>query len=406
MRGSQSGMTSEIAFVFGGVKYTGWTRAAVRWSAIEAARSFAFTMSSYDFPTNTHFRPDDREAMVLIDGEVVLTGFLDHYEPSFSGAEHKIEISGRSKAADILDSSVDHPTSEFKGRTLLAIARELSPQHVTVSSDVPLSAVPTFRVSPGEKIFTAIDRAVTKAGYFLQSTPDGGFKITTGSTRSVNSPLIEGGNILTAAGKFSSAERHSEVKVRGQRAIGSRIKGSLQIEGSSRHQGSMKRKRHRVVVGETDLTHKDAKHTAEWMQRRAIAESQKASIRVVGARDDNGKLWEANTQVYVRSPMLDVDEPLTIMAVSVTQDSAGTFTVLELAHPWAMAGPEAHAADHVHRRRAAASTNPAASPASGPAGYKPRDNNRQNIQRGVHSPAEPVDRKTFQPDSPLWGPGA
>lgn len=339
---------SVISLVVQGVEYKGWTRAAITYAANQAARSFAFTLVDNGEANAWNFRPSDEEALVLIDGETVLTGFIDLFAPSFSGVEHKIEISGRSKSADLIDSDADHVTGEFKGKTVGQIATALAPKGFIVRSDPGVPAIATFRLHPGETIHAAIDRASTKLGYLVMGTADGGILITRGSARVAHHALYEGRHIVTASGHFDNVNRHSVVKVRGQRAIGSHQKGSLQIEGAAPDH-SMRRPRRRVHTANHDTTSAEAKRTAIWMQKRKFGESVKASIRLIGTRDDTGLLWQVNTRIYVHSPFLRMDQEMSILSVQITQDAAGTFTVLELVHPDALAGPEAAQPRIAHR---------------------------------------------------------
>jgi prophage tail gpP-like protein len=332
---------SAISLVVGGFEYTGWERATVNYAATDAARAFAFTLTDADNTAQAwDLLPGDEDILVLIDGEVVVTGHIDTMSPSYAATNHTIEVSGRSLSADVIDSSHTHPTSEFSGQTLAQIAAALAPDGISITSDMPLNAIPNFRLQPAETIFAALDRAAAKSGLFLQGTADGGIKITKGGSRVVHPPLVEGQNILAGSATFNNTDRHTTYRVHGQRAFDQASKKTLQIQATAVDH-SMRRKRNKVIVAETDVSQQEAQTLADWHRDRQLGESIKAHIRVVGTRDANGRLWQVNTLIFVQSPMLRLAMQMVIQNVAISQDKSGTFTALSLVHPLALASPAA-----------------------------------------------------------------
>jgi len=61
--------------------------------------------------------------VVLLDGEVVLSGYLFGYAPSFDGHTHRVEVNGRSRAADVVDSAVVLDSGQLNSRTCRYLSR-------------------------------------------------------------------------------------------------------------------------------------------------------------------------------------------------------------------------------------------------------------------------------------------
>jgi prophage tail gpP-like protein len=336
-------MASEeyVTLEVGGFAWSAWTRVAISYSAKQAVRSFAVTVtdeSNEPWGQQWEFMPGT-EVSVKAGGDLVLKGYIDRMSPSYEANAHKVEISGRSKAADAVDSSAEHETGEFRDKSILEVARALDKQSVGFSCDFTPPKVPLFRVNPGETVFAAIERISRKQQLLLVGQPDGSVKIEKGGSKRVHAPLLEGVNILGASAVFDASDKHSEYKVKGQRPFGSAKKDALQIEAKAEDK-SVKRYRPKVLIGEADGSEEDAKKRAENHRDRQMGESVSASVRVQGWRCDNGILWQPNTLVFVSSPMLKLNMDMLIESVQLTQDNSGTFTQLSLVHPKAL-GSEA-----------------------------------------------------------------
>src|SRR3546814_20384162 len=66
------------------------------------------------FPYTTLFR-----------SEVVINGWIDSFAPSFSVDNHAIRVTGRDRAADLVDCAAVHKPGSWSGRKLEQIATEL-----------------------------------------------------------------------------------------------------------------------------------------------------------------------------------------------------------------------------------------------------------------------------------------
>ena len=327
-----------VTLVVGGRVWTARERITVGYSSKDAARSFAFTATdaSLSWGDMWEFKPGEKVS-VYVGGGLLLTGYIDKMSPSYDATNHKVEVSGRSKSKDSIDSSHDHKTGEFRDKTLLEIAKELDEQDVGFATDQQLQKMPLFRVHPGETVFSAVERAARSQGMLLQGQPDGSILITKGSGKRVHPPLIEGINILSASANFDESGKNSKITVKGQRAFGGPDAKSMQITATATNT-KVKSNRPKTILAEHDMSQDDAKKRAKWHKERQDAESITASVTCQGWRDSNGSVWQVNTLVHILSPMLKLDMDMLLDSVSLSQDESGSKAALSFTSPKSLGG--------------------------------------------------------------------
>jgi prophage tail gpP-like protein len=325
-----------LTFTVGGMNYA-FEHAAVSYSANQAARAFAFTVTDATDALGAAWNwMPGTEITVSANGQLIVTGYINKMTPSFDANHHTIEISGTSKGADSVKSAAEHDKGEFRNQTPLQVANTLDKQGVGFTSDADQPQVEYFRLNPNETVFGAIERMTRRYPMLLQGMPDGSIKMTKGGSGGSNSPLIEGVNILGGSASFDDSDQHSEYKVKGQRVYGT-TKGSLQIVATSKD-SSVKRHLPKHVHQETDIDQDTAQKRADHHKNRQQGESVTASIKTQSWFDSGGQLWNANGLVYVQSPMLKLSQQMLIKSVSLVQDQTGSFAQLSLVLPQAFDG--------------------------------------------------------------------
>lgn len=321
--------------------WRGWKRVTVSYGAKKAVRNFALTVTDdiesgmfgqnggmWDFMPQTPIK-------IRESGELLLDGHVDSMVPSYDANNHHVEIAGRSKSADFVDSSHEHEKGEWKNKDILEIAKDLNKSDIDISSAVDnLKKLEKFRTNPHETCFQAIERIARAQQLLLIGKANGGIEIAEGGKRRTNGPLIEGENIVGASAHFDDSNVHSDYKVKGQQVFGS-DKKSLRIVGEAKNE-RVKRKRPKTLPHETATDKDSAKKRAEHHRDRQEGESKSASVKVQGWRDQGNKLYVPNTLIYVYSPRLRLDMDMLIENVSCSVDSGGSFTTLALVHPKAL----------------------------------------------------------------------
>ncbi len=337
-------MTVEL-FV-GGRIFEGWESIEVSRGLDRSAGSFALRVS--DRPWG--IRPG-APCSVALDGEKVLTGYVDTVAPSFDAKSHSLAVNGRSRVADLVDNSAEFAGGQFSGMTLGQIAAALAkPFGITVRSDQPAIAsgagapFETVKLNPGETVFEVLEKLARHLSLVLTDNAQGDLVITAAARARADTALVEsaaaGGNILAARGRFSVSGRHSSYRVLGQRKGLDSLteKQAAQVEGIARDPG-VAELRHRPLVLQSatpltpGLAGRLARHEAAVRYGRAAAVEVTLRGWRQGANGTAGRLWVPNEIARLEAPRLALARDMLIVAVTYSMGKGGMQTHLSLARP-------------------------------------------------------------------------
>lgn len=327
-----------VRVVVGGMAYTSWKGATIRAAVKEAARSFSLNVAMEGGGAATAWTFKAGAAVsIYANADLLLTGYVDRYQPSLDANRIEATITGRSKAADAIDSSAEHSTGRIENKTLLEIAKELDKFGIGFSSKETLDKIPVFQITPGESVFRALERQARAQGLTLMGKSDGGIEIVKAGTQRHAGGIFEGRNLKQGSADHNWSNRHSKYVVKGQRPTGSGV-DNLEIEAAIRDSG-VDRYRPIVIVEEQDTDKGRAKKRAKNRRDRAAGEALRASITLQGFRDDAGEIWTPNRLVWVESPSLSIGQDMLVESVTFTLDgNGGSTTQLALVDPRAFGG--------------------------------------------------------------------
>lgn len=320
-----------------GRDYVAWT--TVEWTAAldEACRTFSVQTTErpgeWAFPTGTPVE-------LLAGADLVLAGYVNHYNSTGSATAHAVKIAGRSKSQDLVDCAAVHPKGYAKDKTTAEFVSECSSRlGVEVRDELGLARKAMQQLYQGETCYRLAERYLREHGATVMGNADGSASITNASkARRAAGALVEGVNIMEWSVDFEDQDRHSEYTVKGQSRHGTgpdalRIKETATDPGVTRY-------RPRIIVAETDTDKAKARERAEHERERAAGNALRASVTVQGWRDDAGALWTPNTLIFVASPtLMHLEQDMLIERVTASQDDhAGTRCELSLVDPRAYRG--------------------------------------------------------------------
>lgn len=317
--------------------YGGWTDARVERGIERLSGSFALTVSER-WPGQDEPRPIRRgeRCEVLVDGETVITGWVDEASPSFGPDAHSIRICGRDTTGDLVDCSAIYKTGQWRNARLDKIATDLcGPFDIPVKADTDLGAVfTTYALQEGETVYEAIERACRLRAVLPMADGKGGLLLTRAGDGPPAAILEQGVNILAASGQFSNRERYSRYIIKGQdRGIDDGgAESHTQVRAESIDE-AIWRYRPLIVLAESRGEHATYQQRADWERNVRQGRSSRATVTVLGWRvKPLGDLWRPNLMVQLRSPWLGVNAPLLVTAVAATyNEQNGSRTELELA---------------------------------------------------------------------------
>jgi len=317
--------------------YGGWLTARLPFGIEQIANSFELTLTDR-WPKQDSPRPIKigSACKVLIDNEVVITGWVDNSSPQFDENSHHISVAGRDVTGDLVDCSAIHKSGQWANSTIEKIARDIcAPYGIKVLLDTVVGAAfPTFSIHEGESAHEAIDRACRMRAVMPVSDGQGNLVLTRAKDGPPVAELIQGVNIKSARAEFSMRERFSEYIIKGQ---GRGNDGDsdfpemhTQISATSKDD-FVKRYRPLIVLAEECGVHATYKERAEWERNVRRGRSARATILVNGWRNPSGALWRANTIVHLNSSHLGADADLLIVGGTYIMDAQmGQMTELNL----------------------------------------------------------------------------
>lgn len=334
-------MTEEVkvTLTVDGVIYGGWQAIEIERSVEQGATVFALAVTDKwaGQASRRPIRPGAACALA-IDGEQVITGYVDEVVTDYDQETHQMTVTGRDKIGDLVDcaAAVDGG-HEFANLTLTEIAgRICGPFGITVKAEVPVGELFfRFAIQPGETAWEAIERACRCRAVLPNGDGQGGLILTrAGKSGRAAGALELGKNILSATGSFSFAERFSLTVVRGQ---DEGFEGADPIlmtapEGRAKDP-NVSRYRPQVILAEFAGDGVTFADRAVWQMRVARGRSRQATYTVQGWRDGGGALWRPNTLVRVRDSYLDIDADLLVAGVTLRIGEDGTTAELQVTLP-------------------------------------------------------------------------
>lgn len=332
-----------VSLHIGGRSHQGWKTAQISRGVRSVAGSFELTVTDR-WPgqsAQVSIRPGD-SCQVMVNGETVITGYVDEVRPSYSAGDHAITFKGRSKTADLVDCSVVHDGGQFKGRTLLQIAKDMAnPFGITVRSETDVGAALNEDINQGETVADVLEELALMRGVLVCDDANGNLVLTrAGAVRARGSILHtkDRGNVLSSSGSFSMDGRFSLYVVKGQSAGDDEVFGAAASEPSAQEKDqNVLRYRPLVVVAEKQATIGLCRERAAWERSVRAGQSVDLTYTVQGWTQAGGALWQPNTLVSVRDDFLKVNGQFLISEVTWQISSSGQTTRLQVAPPEAFA---------------------------------------------------------------------
>ncbi len=283
---------------------------------------------------------DDFE--LVVDSDVLVTGFISSIPISYSATDHMVSMSGLSRGGHLATSSYTGRPRTWREAGLDRIVRDvLAPYEIDVkiSADIgePFSR---FAANIGETSWSVVERALQKRGLWMMSLTDGNLEIVEAGTSRYVTPILGPGpgqqtNVLRGAREDRFTERHDRVIVVGQSGSRADWTGDQAIKGVAIELDPGVETHRPLVIqesGESGQSKLQAR--AQWEVRTRAGRARPLTYTMPAwATDDPGMpLWEPNRRVRVNDPKLDVEGEYLISAVSTTFGQ-GTTADLSLSAP-------------------------------------------------------------------------
>jgi prophage tail gpP-like protein len=326
----------DLTLVIGNTNWSGWQRVQVTRSLDTVPASFDIMVTErYPNLPDIDIRPG-AACQVKLGGDLVLTGYVDRYTASISAADHTVQISGRSKSADLVDCAafVGDPENESYsipggGGTVLDIANMLAKNYgITVSSNAgPGRWQGMPNINLGETVWEIIDRLTKTSALLAYDTADGNILLARAGNQQMGSGFTQGVNVEQGEVNYTMDQRYSlYLGFTTATVVVTTDSGGHQAPQAIARDQGVPRFRKRIIVSEqTDPTVATIQDRVTWEANRRAARSQQITVTCDSWRDTSGKLWEPNHLAPVNMPALKVapSDPWCIGQVVYLKDERG-----------------------------------------------------------------------------------
>jgi len=328
------------------------TRSITGWTNVRVSRGIERCPSDFDVSFTEPFpgvsdlvaQPGDY-VQVFLGADLVLTGFVDRYYPSYNKHEHSIRIMGRSICQDLVDCSASWKGFQFLNTPLVQIAQSLCgaygvPVKLQPGADQG-APIPQLNVLIGESVYDVLERLCRFRALLLYDQPDGSLLLASAQpqgapgaasigTGTAAGGLKEGVNVNEASASYSMDGRFSDYDA---------VRQSLDTfqdvgEGGNLIarvvDGGVPRLRYRAIIAESVFGGQDvAQQRAQWEMNRRVGRSFQVRVTTDSWRDANGELYAPNTYIAVDLPGLKL-KPVKWLISDVTYKRDGRGTTCEL----------------------------------------------------------------------------
>lgn len=301
------------------IPYEGFTSANVRLSLDSLAHDFRFTATA----ERANYLPftGGESCRILINNEVVTTGFIEIVDVPYSAGSHTINIQGRSKTGDIVDSTLDQLelNAPITLKNCIQKVIEQLGSDITVtdqSGSEPFNeSEDKLGPSVGQNAFEFIVTLAKKRQVLLTTDKDGNILITRSESTSTNSSLLnqvngENNNIISARASYDHTNRFNKYLVKSQLNASSSIFGGVTDLNSVVNQGGSsitdfvldplsRVGRQLVLRAEKASSTEQASLRATWEANIRRARSSNYSATIRSFSDNSGARWSLNTVVNV-----------------------------------------------------------------------------------------------------------
>jgi prophage tail gpP-like protein len=368
----QNSVAGRVALKVDGKIFTQWSSAEITRDLKDITGTFRLTYS--DTGRQAQAMPVDiavppffeivREGMAFelsLDGERVMTGWIDDVALEWNDGALTAEVSGRDATGDLADcAALPNGPAEFRGLDLLAIAGIVcKPFGIGVRADVDIGAAfPRLAANVHETALAFLEKAARQRAVLLVSDGVGGLLLTRGGSGNAPAPLTLPGNIQGASTRQSWRRRFSDVFVKGGTDASARRAGrtapitptatppetgmtapaaaqadeaSTAVIGGHARDPEITRWRPVVRAAKTQSGAASAQAQAEWALRVARGMGSDLTYTVLDWRAGaGGALWRPNEISQVTDPYADLDKPMLIAGCTYSLSERGITTRLRV----------------------------------------------------------------------------
>ena len=334
-----------------GIQYQDFVSASATLRLDALARTFSFVATS-DQAVPLPFKGGEA-CKVVVNGEDVITGFIELVNVDGDDESHTIQITGRGKTADLLDSSIGTLDTVIRPGSLKSVVEQIighigaDLQVIDDVSPAPFnSAEDIVAPEPGQNCFDFLERLARKRQVLLTSDGEGNVVIAQGSGTTVEGAFVQhrvaddSNNVLAYSASYDLTGRFNVYRMVTQLNQGALNLAGVTPAASVVSQGQavvvrdnapelQARARQLVLVGENMSSGPEDQKRAVWEQNIRRARGRVYSATIDGHRNQAGLLWTPNTLIRVVDEYAGINALMLVNTVEFQlNDQGGRTTIL------------------------------------------------------------------------------
>jgi prophage tail gpP-like protein len=329
---------SKILLEVQGIKYEGFTDVGVN-SAMEnfsSSFSFSTTVKENSLGVIQNDLKLGQQARVFVGEDLVVTGFIESLDISYSAGSHSINVSGRDIGGDLIDSSIRQKSyiqrDFFKLINLVLADNGYSIKVINRIGTLTLEPTETIKTEQGDSVFDFLDRYAKKLQVLLKMNPNGDLEIIREDSDVVKNFLIndftENNNILSASLNLSTINRFNLIEVYSQSNNKTHTATGISQKGTATDPSIRKTRRKRITMDSASQS-KSLTALAKWNVNLRRAKGSRYSCKVVGFYSGKN-VWQPNKLVNIIDYTAQVQGNFLIQGVEFSQSLQGSFTTLDI----------------------------------------------------------------------------
>lgn len=347
---------SDVSIEIAGRQFLGWKEVTITRSLESLCASFNFSYTdawAFTTPDNLvskvvsysnkkwYINAGDA-CQIFIDGELILTGYVDAVGASIDSSNRNFTASGRDKTCDLVDSSASAERWEtWQNLTITQIANNICKKFdITLLLDsYALSIGNKFQSisSNGQTAHEILDDMAKQRGILLTTSEKGELVLTRPGIRRSKTHLIEQQNVISASISVDHKNRFSKYYVYGQ-AIGDALLSTNETSAVRKSRSSatdegVSRYRPKITQDDNSTSNLEAQKRVQWQAKYNAAKGTQVNVTVPSWRQGDkasDPLWKVNELVFVQIPSIGINEELLVQSVSYKLSEGGTTTDISL----------------------------------------------------------------------------
>jgi prophage tail gpP-like protein len=277
-----------------------------------------------------------QQARVFVGDDLVITGYIESLDISYSAGSHSINVSGRDIGGDLIDSSIRQKSyiqrDFFKLINLVLVDNGYSIKVINKVGNLTLEPTETIKTEQSDSVFDFLDRYAKKLQVLLKINPNGDLEIIREDDEVVKNFLIndftQNNNILSASLSLTTTNRFNVIEVYSQDNNRTHTATGISQKGSATD-SNIRTTRRKVITMNTASQSKSLTSLAEWNVNLRRAKGSRYSCKVVGFYSGKN-VWQPNKLVNIIDYTAQVKGNFLIQGVEFSQSLQGSFTTLDI----------------------------------------------------------------------------